>query len=377
MKYVAFISYSSSDIAWGKRLQRKLEAFRLPVAMCREKGWNRNPLRPVFFAPTDIQPGGLSEELKSRLREARNLIVICSPSSARSPWVGEEIRYFHSLGRSAHIHCFIVDGRPGSGDPQTECFHPVLNELGVPEILGANIHEKIYLRPSLNRERAYVQMISKLLGIEFDTLWNRHRRIRRRQSASIVAGGVLVTGVIVSALLYGAPLDLSIQFMEAPPPKTALPPMGQVQYSVFLGGEIRSGQADETNVASLKNIPRKNTTRKVPVIARAHGFTVLDTMVRLNRKTSLFLHRDSSAFGTVRFLLWNPEEEVTAPRAEVFIDGIPVHSDENGVVSLSLPLDRQKTAYPVRSETLRLVDTLVRPSAGDGYVLLFTSTNLP
>ena len=271
--------------------------------MCREKGWNRNPLRPVFFAPTDIQPGGLSEELKSRLREARNLIVICSPSSARSPWVGEEIRYFHSLGRSAHIHCFIVDGRPGSGDPQTECFHPVLNELGVPEILGANIHEKIFLRPSLNRERAYVQMISKLLGIEFDTLWNRHRRIRRRQSASIVAGGVLVTGVIVSALLYGAPLDLSIQFMEAPPPKTALPPMGQVQYSVFLGGEIRSGQADETNVAFLKNIPRKNTARKVPVIARAHGFTVLDTMVRLNRKTSLFLHRDSSAFGTVRFLL--------------------------------------------------------------------------
>ena len=35
-KYFAFISYSSHDTAWGKRLQRKLEGYRMPAALCSE-----------------------------------------------------------------------------------------------------------------------------------------------------------------------------------------------------------------------------------------------------------------------------------------------------------------------------------------------------
>lgn len=96
-KYFAFISYSSHDIAWGKKLQKKLEGYRMPSTLCSEHGWQRNPIKPVFFAPTDIQPGDLDEELKERLKASRNLIVICSPHSAKSDWVGKEIAFFHSL----------------------------------------------------------------------------------------------------------------------------------------------------------------------------------------------------------------------------------------------------------------------------------------
>ena len=92
-KYFAFISYNSKDTNWGKRVQRKLEHYRMPATLCNERGWNRTPLRPIFFAPTDIQPGGLSDELKERLEASRNLIVICSPNSAKSDWVGREIEY--------------------------------------------------------------------------------------------------------------------------------------------------------------------------------------------------------------------------------------------------------------------------------------------
>ena len=134
------------------------------------------PMRPIFFAPTDIQPGGLNEELKSRLRASRNLVVICSPNSAQSKWVGEEIKYFHELGRTDNIHFFIVRGTPHSANPDEECINPIVDELGIPEILGANIHEKTYALPLLNKERAYAQLISKLLGIEFDTIWKRHKR---------------------------------------------------------------------------------------------------------------------------------------------------------------------------------------------------------
>lgn len=94
-KYFGFISYSSNDIKWGKRLQKKLEHYKMPATICSEKGWQRNPMNPIFFAPTDIQPGDLTEELKKRLKESKNLIVICSPSSATSVWVAREIKFFH------------------------------------------------------------------------------------------------------------------------------------------------------------------------------------------------------------------------------------------------------------------------------------------
>ena len=168
-KYYAFISYNQKDTEWGKRVQRKLEHYRMPATLCSERGWKRKPINPVFFAPTDIQPGGLTEELQERLRASRNLIVICSPNSARSEWVGKEIEYFHSLGRTENIHFFIVDGIPHSGDPETECFNPVIEKLNLPEILGANVNEKVHRWAWLNKERAYVQLVSKLLGVEFDT----------------------------------------------------------------------------------------------------------------------------------------------------------------------------------------------------------------
>ena len=143
-KYFAFISYSTHDTKWGKRIHKKLESYSMPATLCSKHGWKRKPLNPIFFAPYGIQPGGLAEELKNRLRQSRNLIVICSPNSAQSYYVGLEIEFFHQLGRTKNIHFFIIDGVPNSGDKSAECFNPKVKQLGIPEILGANIHEKVY-----------------------------------------------------------------------------------------------------------------------------------------------------------------------------------------------------------------------------------------
>lgn len=42
-KYFAFISYNSKDTEWGKRLQRKLEHYKMPATLCLEHGWERKP----------------------------------------------------------------------------------------------------------------------------------------------------------------------------------------------------------------------------------------------------------------------------------------------------------------------------------------------
>lgn len=36
-KYFAFISYNSHDTSWGKKLQRKLEGYRMPATLCSYK----------------------------------------------------------------------------------------------------------------------------------------------------------------------------------------------------------------------------------------------------------------------------------------------------------------------------------------------------
>ena len=224
-KYFAFISYNSKDTEWGKKIQKKLEHYRMPSTLCSEHGWNRTPIKPIFFAPTDIQPGGLTEELQERLKASRNLIVICSPNSAKSEWVGKEIEFFHQLGRTKQIHFFIVDGIPHSVHPDTECFNPIVNTLGLPEILGANIHEKIYRWPWMNKERAYVQLISKLLGVEFDAIWQRHKRLLIKKAVAWTIGIIAVLSALIGVWVTNQPVDVEVCLNEVSVHNDNLPPL--------------------------------------------------------------------------------------------------------------------------------------------------------
>lgn len=239
-KYFAFISYSTHDTKWGKRIHKKLESYSMPATLCSKHGWKRKPLNPIFFAPYDIQPGGLTEELKNRLRQSRNLIVICSPNSAQSYYVGLEIEFFHQLGRTKNIHFFIIDGEPNSGDKSAECFNPKVKQLGIPEILGANIHEKVYRWPWLNRERAYVQIVTKLLGVEFDSIWQRHRRMLRQRIAIWFIGMAAVLAALIGTWLTNRPVDVEVSLKETSVHNKNLPPLHNAVVTLMLDNEKKT-----------------------------------------------------------------------------------------------------------------------------------------
>ena len=59
----------------------------------------------------------LAASVKEALAESATLVVICSPNSATSKWVDEEIRTFIAAGREQFIRLIIVDGEPHSPDP--------------------------------------------------------------------------------------------------------------------------------------------------------------------------------------------------------------------------------------------------------------------
>lgn len=186
-EYFAFISYKREDEKWAQWLQRKLESFRLPSHL---KGRDDLPkeIRPVFKDTSELVPGNLPQQIIDALDKSRFLIVICSPRSAASPWVDKEVDAFLKMGRADKIIPFIIEGIPFSNDASKECFPESLRALEKnQEILGANIRE-------MGREAAFVKIVSRMFGLRFDVLWQRHERYLRRRR-------VLAFSLILLALL--------------------------------------------------------------------------------------------------------------------------------------------------------------------------------
>lgn len=373
-KYYAFISYNSRDQEWGKRVQRKLEHYRMPATLCSQHGWKRTPIKPVFFAPTDIQPGGLNQELQERLQSARNLIVICSPNSAKSEWVGKEIEYFHQLGRTKQIHFFIVDGIPHSGNPDTECFNPIVDTLGLPEILGANIHEKIFRWPWLNKERAYVQLVSKLLGVEFDAIWQRHKRLLIKKVIAWIIGIAITTFLWVATINAIIPFSAEISINETTPINTQLPSYSGAITTLYLGDEVLTDTiCQEKGKSVFTRIPKRYYNQKIRITFSHPDYIPIDTMIELDKSNHLEILRDPSVYGHVHFHLWNitTEEFVSDSKLTISTDSdtYTVFSDANGLVELNIPLKSQRKAYAVQAE-FPLENTIIYMPCGEDDVLI-------
>ena len=369
-KYFAFISYSSKDTEWGKRVQRKLEHYRMPATLCSEHGWKRTPIKPVFFAPTDIQPGGLTEELQERLRASRNLIVICSPNSAQSEWVGKEIEFFHQLGRTKQIHFFIVDGQPHSGNPDTECFNPIVDSLGLPEILGANIHEKIYRWPWMNKERAYVQLISKLLGVEFDAIWQRDKRLLVQKMIAWAVGIVVVLAALAGVWITNQPVNVEVQLKEMSAHNEYLPPMKDAVVTMTLENETKTDTVCNIDATALfRNIPQRYLNKKVHVMVRCQNYMDIDTSFVLSKTVVLNIKRNPTVFGNIHFHLWNPDIEKAVANTEVEIAGYKAVSDNEGNVDLFIPLEHQQPSYQIKANIPLEKDTIYLPCGQDDVVL--------
>lgn len=364
-KYFAFISYSSHDTKWGKRLHKKLESYSIPSTLCKKHGWKRKPLNPIFFAPYEIQPGSLSEELKDRLRESRNLIVICSPNSAQSYWVGLEIEFFHQLGRTKDIHFFVIDGVPNSGDKTTECFNNKIKELGIPEILGANIHEKVYRWSWLNRERAYVQIITKLLGVEFDSIWQRHKRMLWQKIILWIIGLTAVLAALTGTWMTNRPVDVKVSLNEVSVHNNNLPPLHNAVITLMLDNERKTDTLHTMdNTTTFTNIPANMLGKKVRVQFVCEDWCTTDTTLELSKNIELNISRDINAFGHVRFTLYDSQVTPIAGKT-INISGVKATSNAQGVVDAVIPFEKQNIIYNLASSEVSLADTIIDAKCGD------------
>jgi hypothetical protein len=205
-RFKAFISYSHHDRVWSSWLQRALETYRVPkrlVGSAGEFGPVPRRLTPVFRDREDLPSASdLSVTVKECLAASETLIVICSPASAKSPWVNEEIRYFSSLGRADRIFALIVDGDPQPDDPDQQCFPSALTTG-----LDGSTHEPLAAdarKWADGKLLAKLKIVSGILGIRLDELRQRNMQRRRRNWTLATISAVmvlLVTGTLVLTTL--------------------------------------------------------------------------------------------------------------------------------------------------------------------------------
>lgn len=135
---MAFISYSHADNReegrkWADWLHTSLETYEIPEELVGKDNSEGTPvprqIYPVFQDEKELSANAsLSDSLKTALEKTDNLILLCSPKSANSVYVQQEIQYFKQIGRSKNIIALILSGEPQAdgGNTAVQCFPEVL-----------------------------------------------------------------------------------------------------------------------------------------------------------------------------------------------------------------------------------------------------------
>ena len=183
-----FISYSRKDKKIANWLHDKLEKYAYPVDLVDEH--QRPPhgkyLRPIFLDTQDLQveERPFTDKLKDCLRRAKFLLVICSKSSAKSPFVNMEINYFletHNRNYALIVPLFV--------DEVEDCIPSAFNNTTIME-RHFPIYNTLLGGKSEANEYCFIQLAAYLLGVDFSSIFNRYeesiKRERRKQIRKLI-----------------------------------------------------------------------------------------------------------------------------------------------------------------------------------------------
>lgn len=214
-KYRAFLSYSHHDRKWADWLHRALERYRVPPHLRQTSSENvalpRN-LRPIFRDRNELpSASSLPAVIDRALADSESLIVICSPSAAKSKWVDDEVRRFQELGRGDRIFCLVVAGDPLALD-ECDCFPPSLRHPAASRDGPLAVPEEPIAADARGgrsaRQHAKFMLVAGLLGVGLDEILQRDLHRRHRNMFAIASGAVLLSitmaGLVVFAFLAQA-----------------------------------------------------------------------------------------------------------------------------------------------------------------------------
>ena len=200
-KPFAFISYSRKDVEVAKYLQQRIERYVYQkdyVLEC-NRPEDENRVRPVYLDLTDLsaQVRDFNTELKSNIEMSRFLIVVCSPNSAKSPFVRTEIEHFLSThnNNTDLILPVYVDNVLSGVHPEID---KILSTRNCPIFItckGDAGH--------IGRKYCFFHIIEFLLKVDFDKLFNRYEEYKQRKLKIRTAILSTVLLILFGSISYG------------------------------------------------------------------------------------------------------------------------------------------------------------------------------
>ena len=210
-RFYAFLSYSHKDKELADWLHRELEKFRVPNSLAGKltvNGVVPRRLTPIFRDQHDLSAGGdLAEEIKAALAASQFLVVLCSPTAAKSLWTNQEIESFKLTRPEGCVLAAVVAGEPFATDEpgrqDEECFPPALrykyDRRGHQTSKRAEPLAADFRESGEGQRLAFLKLVAGMLGVGLDELVRREQTRRQRHLAYLAAASI--AGMAVTSTL--------------------------------------------------------------------------------------------------------------------------------------------------------------------------------
>lgn len=191
----AFVSYCHADRDFAARLQRRLEAYRLPRRLAGRvvplPGQGTGRIGPIFRDRNDLSAAAdLSLAVRDAIAASSALLVVVSPDAMHSKWVLREIELFRELQPDAPI--LVAHAR---GEPETT-LPAALRDGGI-EPLAAD-----FRREGDGARLAFLKIVAGLVGLPLDALVQRDAQRRLRRVTAITVGALVITLLMATTTVF-------------------------------------------------------------------------------------------------------------------------------------------------------------------------------
>ncbi len=190
-RYRAFISYSHVDRKLAEWVHRALETYKAPRGLTARTGGALagRELKPIFRDRDELAAASdLGEVIRGALDRSDAMVVLCSPASARSRWVDQEVEHFLKGHDGRRVICVIAESTP-AGLPLVEIL-PAALRAALP---AGGEPLAVDLRPGADGRRlARLKMAASLMDVSLDQLVQRDARRRLRVMGAFTAAAVIV-----------------------------------------------------------------------------------------------------------------------------------------------------------------------------------------
>ncbi len=194
-RYRAFLSYSHADRRAARWMHRALETYRAPPRLVRRDGAPvERTLRPIFRDRDELAASSdLGGTIRDALDQSDALILLCSPASARSRWVNQEVAHFLAGHDPSQVLCVIAGTTPADATV-LDVLPPALKAVlpGGDEPLAADLR-----KGGDGARLARLKLAARLLDVRLDQLVQRDARRR------LGVMGIITTAAIILAVVMG------------------------------------------------------------------------------------------------------------------------------------------------------------------------------